>query len=209
MDVPLQDTVEGGVAGELLVGHIVICSIALEEIHIIWDYIQSNVPGPIRGKHEPGLRPSATAKRCNSESRALSRSHPAFPRFAMSPDTRPPKYSSGAPPPAPLLSLEDFRSAEGRENRERRLWALWDRLPPLPQPRSHHPGSVHCRPLGPNGITYERAETLRAMYDDELLVLCKGSKDRVKAQRVSWEEFKRYAKVKEAGRLFCVTPSNS
>jgi solute carrier family 25 phosphate transporter 23/24/25/41 len=126
----------------------------------------------------------------------------------MSPDTLPPRPSLAtpdAPPPAPPHSLEDFRRAEGQENRNRRLWALWNRLPPLPQPISYPHGTGHCRPLGPDGLTYERAETLRAMYDDELLVLCNGSKDRVKTQRVSWEEFKRYAKVKEAGRLFCVT----
>lgn len=42
---------------------------------------------------------------------------------------------------------------------------------------------------------------MRTMYDNELLVLCKGSKDRVKAQRVGWDAFKEYAKAKEVGEL--------
>jgi hypothetical protein len=38
------------------------------------------------------------------------------------------------------------------------------------------------------------------MYDGELLVQCKGSKDRIKTQRVEWDEFKEYAKAKEVGK---------
>ncbi|KAF7775975.1 hypothetical protein Agabi119p4_4368 [Agaricus bisporus var. burnettii] len=117
----------------------------------------------------------------------------------MSPDTRPfrkPLATPDTPPSAPSRSLEDFRRAEGRESRKRHLLALWDRFPP-PQPRPGHPDTGQRRPLGPDGLTYEGAETLQAIYDDELLVLCKGSKDRVRAQGVSWEEFKKYAEAKE------------
>lgn len=155
-----------------------------------------------------GLCPASTPQtRCNSESRALSVHHPALSRPAMSPDTRPfrkPLATPDTPPSAPSRSLEDFRRAEGRESRKRHLLALWDRFPP-PQPRPGHPDTGQRRPLGPDGLTYEGAETLQAMYDDELLVLCKGSKDRVRAQGVSWEEFKKYAEAKEVGRLFCIT----
>ncbi|KXN89640.1 Calcium-binding mitochondrial carrier SAL1 [Leucoagaricus sp. SymC.cos] len=103
--------------------------------------------------------------------------------------------SDQVPPPQPH-SLEEFRKSEGRENRKRRLQALWNRLPPLPQHKAHPTDHMTPKPLGPDGLTYEKAETIRAMYDDELLVHCKGSKDRG-AQRIGWEEFKEYAKAKE------------
>jgi len=96
--------------------------------------------------------------------------------------------------PKQIHFLEEFRRSEGRENRKRRLQALWIRLPPLPQPRG-------CtKPLEPKGMTYEKAESIRAMYDDELLVRCRGSKDREGVQRVKWGEFKEYAEAKEVGK---------
>ena len=97
-------------------------------------------------------------------------------------------------------SLEEFRKSEGRENRKRRLQALWNRLPPLPQPRGCTSNDSAPKPLGPGGLTYERAESIRAMYDDELLVRCRGSKDRSGTQRVKWDEFKEYAQAKEVGK---------
>lgn len=108
--------------------------------------------------------------------------------------------SEPRPPPQPS-SLEEFRRSEGRENRKQRLLALWNRLPPLPQPKQRPSNDKTPKPLGPDGLTYEKAESLRAMYDRELLVNCKGPKDGGSAQRIGWEEFKEYAKAKEAGTL--------
>jgi len=102
--------------------------------------------------------------------------------------------------PKQTHSLEEFRKSEGRENRKRRLQALWIRLPPLPQPRACTSSASVPRPLEPKGLTYEKAESIRAMYDDELLVRCRGSKDRGRVQRVKWDEFKEYAEAKEVGK---------
>ncbi|KAF9446931.1 mitochondrial carrier [Macrolepiota fuliginosa MF-IS2] len=114
----------------------------------------------------------------------------------QSPQSIPARMSPSPLPPHPH-SLGEFRQAEGRENRKRRLLALWNRLPPLPQPKHHPSDDKTPKPLGPGGLTYEKAESLRATYDDELLVHCKGLKDKEKAQRIGWEEFKEYAKTKE------------
>lgn len=94
-------------------------------------------------------------------------------------------------------SLEEFRKSEGRENRKRRLQALWIRLPPLPQPTGYTSNASVPKPLEPKGLTYEKAESIRAMYDDELLVRCRGSKERGK---VKWDEFEEYAEAKEVGK---------
>ncbi|KAJ3570208.1 hypothetical protein NP233_g4553 [Leucocoprinus birnbaumii] len=92
-------------------------------------------------------------------------------------------------PPQPH-SLEEFRQSEGRENRKRRLQALWNRLPPLPLPKGPPSHDTTTKPLGPEGLTYEKAESIRAKYDDELLVHCRGSKDKGTPERVGWGEFK-------------------
>lgn len=112
-----------------------------------------------------------------------------------------PRYTdSDLPPQFKAHSLEEFQKSEGRENRKRRLRALWNRLPPLPQPKEHSSTDRTPKPLGPGGLTFEKAKSIRAMYDGELLVQCKGSKDRIKTQRVEWDEFKEYAKAKEVGK---------
>lgn len=107
------------------------------------------------------------------------------------------RSTSNLPQQTHPRSLEEFRKSEGRENRKRRLQALWNRLPPLPQPRGCTSNDSAPKPLGPGGLTYEKAESIRAMYDDELLVRCRGSKDRSGTQRVKWDEFKEYAQAKE------------
>lgn len=85
-------------------------------------------------------------------------------------------------------SLEEFRKAEGRAERKRRLQELWKKLPKSPDD-VHHLASA--KTLGTDDdLTPERAAALKSIYENELLRRCGGE---------SWTEFKKYAEEKEVG----------
>lgn len=106
-------------------------------------------------------------------------------------------------------SLEAFRHEEGLDNREKRLHAVWKRIP---HPRgSHHHTHSHARPDKLDGVpsswipanedaslTREKAERLTAMYHDELMKECALEEGNT-LEPVTWREFKAYADYKEAG----------
>ncbi|KAF8655237.1 hypothetical protein AX16_003142 [Volvariella volvacea WC 439] len=107
------------------------------------------------------------------------------------------EYSSIPPPPAGSPSqpprshtLAQFRELEGRENRKRKLQALWETLP----------NSAHNKQEGTNAPPDQgelsQAAWLKAKYDDELLGRCKGTLESARA--IQWKEFKEYAEAKEA-----------
>ena len=109
-------------------------------------------------------------------------------------------------------SLEDFRQEEGPENREKRLHAVWKRIP-HPRKAHHSPPHQHAGngdldavpsswvPPGENAsLTREKAEKLTAMYHDELLKECALEEGNT-LEPVTWGEFKKYADYKEAGVL--------
>jgi solute carrier family 25 phosphate transporter 23/24/25/41 len=50
-------------------------------------------------------------------------------------------------------------------------------------------------------LTPEEAESLKAMYDEELLGHCGGHVSGVHPSPVGWKEFKEYAEAKEVGEL--------
>lgn len=50
-------------------------------------------------------------------------------------------------------------------------------------------------------VTVEKAESLKAMYDEELLGHCSGDLP----DRIGWKEFKEYAEAKEVGELKLVS----
>jgi len=94
-------------------------------------------------------------------------------------------------------SLLEFREGEGREERKRRLRELWKQLP---RPESHVPntaGAISATDLA--SLTPEKAETLKLMYETELLRTCGGHVSSDGASSVDWKEFRKYAEAKEIG----------
>ncbi|TFK75844.1 mitochondrial carrier [Pluteus cervinus] len=87
-------------------------------------------------------------------------------------------------------SLAEFREREGRDNRKRKLHALWQSLPPAP---NKHLAAPDAKPT--SSLTQETAESLQARYDDELVGRC-GGRDSV-SRGIRWKEFKEYAEAKE------------
>ena len=101
------------------------------------------------------------------------------------------------PPPQ---TLAEYHQIEGRDNRKRRLRQIWQSLPDiLKQSPIPHEASVE------NGddrhMSFEKVESFRAMYDRELLLLCKTPAVGSREPRISWREFRVYAEAKEAGSL--------
>jgi solute carrier family 25 (mitochondrial phosphate transporter), member 23/24/25/41 len=92
-------------------------------------------------------------------------------------------------------SLAEFREQEGRANRKRRLYALWQHicrdgyLSQEQHPRGSVEGTV-------NSLTPDKAEKLRAAYEDELLGRCGAQSSR---KQIGWTEFRNYAEAKETG----------
>ncbi|KAF5344151.1 hypothetical protein D9758_008886 [Tetrapyrgos nigripes] len=89
-------------------------------------------------------------------------------------------------------SLAEFREHEGRTNRKRRLYALWqhicrDGYLSQEHPRGRSEGTV-------SSLTPDKAEKLRASYEDELLGRCGAQSSR---RQIGWTEFKDYAEAKE------------
>ncbi|KAJ7095453.1 mitochondrial carrier [Mycena belliarum] len=106
-----------------------------------------------------------------------------------------PRLPSDTLPRRPPRTLVEFREAEGRENRKRRLKELWQQLPVL-----HHGNfepSTHAE--GANaGLTPEAAQRLINMYEKELLRKCGGHSSSTSPMGgIGWKEFKQYAEAKE------------
>ena len=93
-------------------------------------------------------------------------------------------------------TLEEFREQEGKEYRKRRLHAVWHHI----CESGYLTGSHHKTRKDPD---LERAEKLRAEYENELLGRCvkRGSTSIGHSTRkpLDWNEFKAYAEAKEAG----------
>ncbi|KAF9009005.1 mitochondrial carrier domain-containing protein [Cyathus striatus] len=80
-------------------------------------------------------------------------------------------------------TLSQFREAEGKENRRRKLHDLWLRL------QAEYSSND-------KQLTTEKAMSLNAMYDDELRGRC-NSHTSGSQRHIGWQEFKEYAKSKE------------
>ncbi|KAJ7129594.1 mitochondrial carrier domain-containing protein [Mycena epipterygia] len=106
-----------------------------------------------------------------------------------------PKLRSDPPPRRPPRTLSEFREYEGRDNRKRRLKALWQQLPVL-----HH-GSTNRPPdaaVDDAGLTPEAAQRLIAMYEKELLRKCGGHSSSTSPMGgIAWKDFREYAEAKE------------
>uniref|UniRef100_A0A8H8CJZ1 EF-hand domain-containing protein n=1 Tax=Psilocybe cubensis TaxID=181762 RepID=A0A8H8CJZ1_PSICU len=89
-------------------------------------------------------------------------------------------------------SLEAFREAEGRDNRKRKLLQIWKSLPEVFHPSKKSPSNEDDSLLTP-----EKAESLKAMYDSELLDHCSTHSPDSKPSRIGWTEFKKYSEAKE------------
>ena len=98
------------------------------------------------------------------------------------------------PPPQ---SLAEYHQIEGGDKRIRRLRQIWQSLPDiLKQSLIPHDVSVNGRHMH-----FDKVESFKAMYDRELLLLCKIPAVGSQEPRISWREFKVYAEAKEAGSL--------
>ncbi|KAI0638147.1 mitochondrial carrier [Trametes polyzona] len=115
-----------------------------------------------------------------------------------------PRLRSDPPPYQPIPhSLREFREQEGVEGRQRRLRALWRRLPKRDwgsDPGVDDADAVgRAYPIKSDGdITAESARQLGEMYEDELLGRCGVRTRGPFSKRVSWTEFEKYADAKEA-----------
>ncbi|KAF8517770.1 mitochondrial carrier [Gautieria morchelliformis] len=108
--------------------------------------------------------------------------------------TRPfvPKLRSDPSPWHPLpRNLAEYREKEGKERREARLHALWRRLPTRRPTLKHED---QCIDVIRTGLNPERAERLRAMYEDELMRRCASGG----TTSIDWNDFLEYADRKEA-----------
>jgi solute carrier family 25 (mitochondrial phosphate transporter), member 23/24/25/41 len=101
------------------------------------------------------------------------------------------------PPPQ---TLAEYHQIEGRDNRKRRLRQIWQSLPGiLKQSSIPHDASVENE--DDRHMPSEKVESFKAMYDRELLLLCKIPAVGSQEPQISWREFKVYADTKEAGSL--------
>jgi solute carrier family 25 (mitochondrial phosphate transporter), member 23/24/25/41 len=92
-------------------------------------------------------------------------------------------------------TLQEFRDWEGRENRKRRLQVLWKRLSiPPHDDREFHMSTSDTADT--DRLMRDKAESLKLMYDNELLGRCGHSSA---LNQIGWKEFKEYAEAKEVG----------
>lgn len=96
--------------------------------------------------------------------------------------------------------LAEYREQEGKERREVRLRALWRRLPTRRTSLEH---SIQWTGVDQTGMNPERAERLRAMYEDELMNGCASSG----TTSIDWKDFLDYADKKEEGKSDATMPS--
>jgi len=121
-----------------------------------------------------------------------SKSHEQ-PKLAHSEPTHIPRVRSEPLHWSHPHSLSEFRKAEGRDNRKRRLHELWRNLPLSVGASSQRTEFTDTR--GP--LTLKEAESLKAIYDDELLCRCMSESQ----SHIGWKEFKEYAEAKETGKF--------
>lgn len=109
-----------------------------------------------------------------------------------------PRLRSDPPPYKPLpKNLVEFREQEGREERKRRLRSLWKQLP---KPDSHASSTDRAITVTDRvSLTPEKAETLKHMYEDELLGTCGSHISGQLTGPIEWKEFRDYALAKEVG----------
>ncbi|KAK7470582.1 hypothetical protein VKT23_002006 [Stygiomarasmius scandens] len=93
----------------------------------------------------------------------------------------------------PPQSLAEFREREGRANRKRRLYALWQHIC-RDGYLSHEHRKANLEDQKVGSLTPDGAEKLRAAYEDELLGRCGAQSSR---KQIGWTEFKNYAEAKE------------
>ncbi|KAI6035174.1 mitochondrial carrier [Pisolithus orientalis] len=110
-----------------------------------------------------------------------------------------PKLKSDSTSHHPIShSLCEFREQEGTENRERTLYALWKHLP---HSSYHGSDTVATRPQLSDTLTLHsgEADTMRKIYDDELLGRCCGGGHMADGRptHIQWPEFRKYAESKE------------
>jgi solute carrier family 25 phosphate transporter 23/24/25/41 len=114
-----------------------------------------------------------------------------------------PRLRSDSTPYHPLpKTLQEFRQAEGRAYRKRRLQELWKQLPKSGHHGLHREASAKTVGMADHvGLTPERAEALKTMYEDELLGHCGGHTSAAGSPpgQIGWTAFKQYAQAKEAG----------
>ncbi|THV08481.1 mitochondrial carrier [Dendrothele bispora CBS 962.96] len=94
----------------------------------------------------------------------------------------------------PPQSLAEFREREGRANRKRRLYSLWQHICQDGYLSHEHPKTKLEGQKVVGSLTPDKAEKLRARYEDELLGRCGAQSSR---KRIGWTEFKNYAEAKE------------
>ncbi|KAG6331864.1 hypothetical protein ID866_7231 [Astraeus odoratus] len=137
-----------------------------------------------------------------ASSRPLPTNRETFEAIFAGAQDRPfiPKLRSDPPSRHPIPhSLLEFREQEGQENRERRLYDIWKRLP-----NSSYRGSdgVATRPSPPRDTltSDEGTEAMRKIYEDELLGRCCGGGHTMEGRstHIRWSEFRKYAESKEA-----------
>ena len=97
-------------------------------------------------------------------------------------------------------SLAEFRHTEGREVRKRKLKHIWRALPQILELDNTQAPSSSATHSHASSLSPEKAEALKAMYDSELLLRCASPASGSRKPHIEWQDFKRYAEAKEAGR---------
>lgn len=103
--------------------------------------------------------------------------------------------SNSSPTQLPPHTLSEFREREGRDTRKRKLQDLWQTLPRSRYPWPNYPTDSKYGSL--DTLTLERAESLKARYDEELVGRCGGHPS--ESRSIGWRAFKDYAEAKESG----------
>ncbi|KAF6762299.1 mitochondrial carrier [Ephemerocybe angulata] len=93
-------------------------------------------------------------------------------------------------------TLAAFQQQEGSEQRKRRLQQIWGSLANSPVSSTQHVPDA-APEQHQQALTPEKAKSLKDMYDDELVGLCKSDPSTSRPSRITWDEFQRYADAKE------------
>jgi hypothetical protein len=109
------------------------------------------------------------------------------------------------PPPQ---TLAEYHKIEGTVNRKRRLRQIWQSLPDIIK-QSAIPLDASVEKEDNRHMSYEKVESFKAMYDLELLLLCKIPAVGSQEPHISWREFHLYAEAKEAGSFSFVKEIHS
>lgn len=119
-------------------------------------------------------------------------------------DSQPPSGSNSRPEASSSStqhphSLAEFQRGEGPDNRARKWKELWQSLSHSSQSASS-PGPNHNdKSTTTHSVTHtqETAQSLKAMYDHELVGRCKTDPSSSRPSPISWDEFKAYLEAKE------------